>query len=250
MAQTAEIAGELPGVRFLSLDCRGHGETSPLGDVAQLGFAAFATDPSAAGSQLGISQAVVGGISMGAGVSLTVAQLAPERVRGLVLSRPAWLDAPMPPNGAVFPVVAGLIRAYGARGCAFPDDQTIRRTIGHSAGCCRVLVRTIYPPACGGDGRQAGTPASRRAGSREGWAGIRVPTLILANQTDPPHPFRVRHSAGYDAAQRRIVEYTSKSGTKRCMSARRGGYSGFSWSICVAAKPSRVLPSWLKSFPL
>ena len=55
VAQTAEIAGELPGVRFLSLDCRGHGETRPLGDVAQLGFAAFAADVLALLDHLGIS---------------------------------------------------------------------------------------------------------------------------------------------------------------------------------------------------
>src|ERR687889_604426 len=46
---------------------------------------------------------------MGAGVALRFALAEPERVRGLVLIRPAWLDRPNPPNLAVFRMPALVI---------------------------------------------------------------------------------------------------------------------------------------------
>ncbi len=51
---------------------------------------------------------------MGAGVALNLASRCPETVAGLVLSRPAWLDSPMPGNLKAYPVIARLLREHGA----------------------------------------------------------------------------------------------------------------------------------------
>lgn len=101
------------GVRLVSLDCRGHGASRPLGDPDKLSFGAFAEDVIALMDHLDIHHAVVGGISMGAGVALNLARRFPERVAGLVLSRPAWLDSPLPDNLRAYPVMARLIRTHG-----------------------------------------------------------------------------------------------------------------------------------------
>lgn len=45
---------------------------------------------------------------MGAAVALMLA------LRGLVLSRPAKLDQPLPPNAQFYPVIAGRVRQHGA----------------------------------------------------------------------------------------------------------------------------------------
>src|SRR5947209_7539475 len=103
------------GVRLLAFDCRAHGETRPLGDPEKLSLASFAEDLHAFLDHLGIERAVVGGISMGAAVALNFALRFPERLLGLVLSRPAWLDGPMPGNVAIYGEIAGLIREHGAR---------------------------------------------------------------------------------------------------------------------------------------
>ena len=151
---------------------------------------------------------------MGAGVSLTVAQLAPERVRGLVLSRPAWLDAPMPPNLAIFPVVAGLIRTYGAqRGLRasrrsthtsnyWPQRQMLPRPCADNLPTRVRRRRSPSWSACRHDAP---------AGSQAGWAGIRAPTLILANRTDPPHPFEYGELLAATLPNAELVEITSKS---------------------------------------
>ena len=96
ISQPAGIFPPMSGVRLLSLDCRGHGGTRPLGPRTSSPFSSFADDVAALMDHLGLQRAVVGGISMGAGVALNLAFRYPQRVVGLVLAHPAWLDSPRP----------------------------------------------------------------------------------------------------------------------------------------------------------
>src|SRR5678816_3082409 len=86
------------GLRLIALDVRAHGLTAPLGGPAKLCFRTFAEDLLALFDHLRLERAVVGGISMGAALALHFAVRWPERVLGLVLSRPAWLEKPCPWN--------------------------------------------------------------------------------------------------------------------------------------------------------
>src|SRR5205823_14764794 len=101
------------GVRLLGFDSRGHGQTHPLGDVDKLSIATLADDLIAFLDHLGIDWAVVGGISLGSAVAVNVALRFPDRVLGLVLSRPAWVDGPVPENVRLFAMIARLIRDLG-----------------------------------------------------------------------------------------------------------------------------------------
>src|SRR5262249_38797642 len=87
--QSAGLFSPPEGIRLLCLDARAHGRTQPLGDPSALSFDVFGDDLVAWLDYLGVERAVLGGISMGAGVALNVAVRYPERVAGLVLSRPA-----------------------------------------------------------------------------------------------------------------------------------------------------------------
>ena len=62
---------------------------------------------------LGIARAIIGGVSMGAAISLRFSMLHPAHTLGLILSRPAWLDFPYPPNLAIFPLLARFVREFG-----------------------------------------------------------------------------------------------------------------------------------------
>ncbi len=73
------------GVRLIAFDLRGHGETRPLGDLDKLTIATLADDLVGLIDHLGIKQAIVGGISLGAAVAVNVALRYPERALGLVL---------------------------------------------------------------------------------------------------------------------------------------------------------------------
>ena len=103
------------GVRLITFDCRAHGETRPLGNQEKISIAAFTDDLLALMNYLQVDRAIIGGISMGAAVAQNCVLRHPERVMGLVLSRPAWVDRPRPENVAVFSEIAHFIRQHGAK---------------------------------------------------------------------------------------------------------------------------------------
>ena len=110
--QPAEVFPETAGVRRITLECRGHGE-SELGDPAQLSIAQFADDVVALLEDLKIDKAVFGGISLGAAVSMRLAAKNPSRVVGLMLARPAWLSAPAPSTMKPYLLVAEFLKRFG-----------------------------------------------------------------------------------------------------------------------------------------
>ena len=113
--QAADLFPPMETTRLISLDCRNHGRTQPSCSGGQLGFAIFARDVQALLDHLQIDGAYFGGISMGAGVSVRIALDNPDRVYGLLLVRPAWLDGPMPAH-YWFTAVARLMREHGPHG--------------------------------------------------------------------------------------------------------------------------------------
>ena len=88
-----ELLGDPEGYRFIVWDCRGHGGTEPLGPVEKLTFSSMVDDLAGLLDHLEVQEAVIGGISMGAGVAAQYALRHSGRVRALVLVRPAWLDS-------------------------------------------------------------------------------------------------------------------------------------------------------------
>ena len=136
------------GVRLITFDFRGHGETRPLGDVAKLKIASLTDDLIALLDHLQIERAVVGGISLGSAVAVNTSLRYPERVRGLVLSRPAWIDRPLPENVRLYSLVAGLLKSAGAR----EGLEQFRRTAEYQAmerespDCAKSLVGQFEQP--------------------------------------------------------------------------------------------------------
>ncbi len=110
----AELIQPEEGIRIISLDCRGHGQTVPVGDPGKISFSDFADDVAALMDRLGIRAFAAGGISMGAGIAMNLAIRYPERISGLVLVRPAWLDQPNPDNLKHFAIIARYLRDFGA----------------------------------------------------------------------------------------------------------------------------------------
>ena len=85
------IAGE--GFHVVTLDLLGHGRSDRPVDPKDYSMTAFGQQVVALLDHLGASEAVVGGTSLGANVSLEVADAAPERVRGLLLEMPVLDNA-------------------------------------------------------------------------------------------------------------------------------------------------------------
>ena len=113
VSQTFDLFQPPAGFRLITFDCRAHGETRPLGPEEKISVEQFAEDLGALLDHLGVEHAVVGGISMGAATALHFALTHPERVLGLVLARPAWLDESRADNMKVFSTIAEFIRKHG-----------------------------------------------------------------------------------------------------------------------------------------
>ena len=152
-----------PGFRLLAFDCRGHGQTHPLGDPAKIRISSFADDLRAFMDQLELKQAVVGGISMGAAITLNFTLRYPERVLGLVQSRAAWLDGPMEHNARVFGEIARLIRKEGPeRGFEiFKKSKDYLETKRQSTDSANALEASVHSPSSHGNRGQTRADSRR-----------------------------------------------------------------------------------------
>ncbi|MGE3409139.1 MAG: alpha/beta fold hydrolase [Pirellulales bacterium] len=203
-----------PGIRALSLDTRGHGLTMPLGPEEKIGIAQSADDLVAWLDYLRVARVVVGGISMGAAIALNVTLRYPERVMGLVLSRPAWLDGPMQHIADLFGQVARLIREAG------PDEgyrlyqQTdeYRQMLAESPDCAAgLLAQFQHHRAAETVCKLERIPRDAPCHDLNQLAAIAVPTLILANLQDPIHPFTYGQALAERIPHAEFRELTPKS---------------------------------------
>jgi pimeloyl-ACP methyl ester carboxylesterase len=178
--------------RLVSMDFRVHGETRPVGPEDRISIAGFADDVVALMDRLGVAAAVIGGISMGAAVSLNLVLRYPARVSALILSRPAWLDKPAPPNLEPIVEVGRLIRKHGAA-------EGLRR---FKASACYATIAQESPDVAASLAGQFEQPRAEECvvrleriprdapcADRSAWSSIQVPALVMANRQDPVHPF-------------------------------------------------------------
>src|SRR5437870_3108854 len=94
-----ELSGR--GNRVVTFDPLGHGASDRPRDMWRYSMSAFATQAVALLDHLKLDQAIVGGTSLGANITLEVASLAPERLRGMLLEMPV-LDNAIPACAAAF----------------------------------------------------------------------------------------------------------------------------------------------------
>ncbi len=81
------------GAHVLTVDLLGHGRSDRPDDPLEYSMTAFGEQVISLLDDLGIEQAVIGGTSLGANVSLEVAAMAPERVRGIIAEMPVLDNA-------------------------------------------------------------------------------------------------------------------------------------------------------------
>jgi pimeloyl-ACP methyl ester carboxylesterase len=203
-----------PGIRLLAFDARGHGKTQPLGEPAKLRFGTFGEDLRAFLDHLRIERTILGGISMGAALALHFTLRWPERVVGLVLSRPAWLEAPCPWNVKMFTLVSGLIRKHGPEQglVEFQRTPEYQETLAKWPEVANSLSLQFQSPRAEESAEKLDriihdTPHPDRAA----WSSVRVPTLVLGNRLDPVHPFKYAEELVRTIPGAELREITSKS---------------------------------------
>ncbi|MDQ3863935.1 MAG: alpha/beta fold hydrolase [Actinomycetota bacterium] len=244
VCQPAGVFSPLPGIRLLSLDCRGHGRTYPLGGAQKLSFPSFADDVAALMDHLGLERAAVGGISMGAGVALNLALRCPERVAGLVLSRPAWLDSPRPENLKAYPVIARLLREHGTElgHELFGGTDEYAELERAAPGAGRSLASAQFGRPRAGEFAAVleslvGDAPSRRAQ----WQEVRVPALVLASWQDPTHPHTYAEILARELPSAELAELTPKTEDERRHAAdAQAAIEGFLGRVFSLAAPEEA----------
>jgi pimeloyl-ACP methyl ester carboxylesterase len=175
------------GNRVITFDPLGHGASDRPRDMWRYSMPAFAAQTVALLDHLELDQAVVGGTSLGANITLEVAASAPERLRGMLIEMPV-LDNAIPACAAVFtpllfaltfgePVMdalARLARRAHRRRLPLLLELTLDAIAQDPGPSAAVLQGIIF-------GRTAPHRSQRRT--------FDAPALIIGHPRDPVHPF-------------------------------------------------------------
>jgi pimeloyl-ACP methyl ester carboxylesterase len=226
ISQPMSFFGQDCPFRLLSMDCRGHGKTVPLGDPQLLKFNSFTDDITQLLDYLNLPKVVIGGISMGAGVALNFAVRHPERTQALILSRVAWLNEPLPPNLTVFPKIAGLIREHGAQRAKelFASTAEYQTALPSSpANAASWMLQFLRERTDETFEILESIPNDVPTPDSASWRKIDLPTLVLANRNDPQHPFEYGQVLAGEIPGARFAEITGKAinGQKHVEDVRR-----------------------------
>ncbi|WP_148612858.1 alpha/beta fold hydrolase [Nocardioides rubriscoriae] len=174
------------GLHVVALDLLGHGRSDRPADPLVYSMTAFGEQVVALLDHLGAAQAVIGGTSLGANVSLEVAAIAPERVRGLLLEMPVLDNALEAGIVAFAPLlfvarfapftVNGLRRVTKVvpRGLVPFWAGIVLDTCNQRADSMAAVVHGLF------FGRVAPASKERRA--------MTMPALVVGHPSDPIHP--------------------------------------------------------------
>jgi pimeloyl-ACP methyl ester carboxylesterase len=174
------------GYRVALLDLLGHGRSDKPTHASEYRIDSYADQVVALLDHLGVDEAVLGGISLGANVSLFAASHYPERVRALVLEMPV-LERAVPPSALVFvPIV--LAAHYGRRVLTF-TSALMRRIPRTRYGPLNSLMNAASLPPDALAAVLHGVLVGPVAPTSEQRRAIEAPTLVLAHRKDVIHPF-------------------------------------------------------------
>ncbi|EOH91769.1 alpha/beta fold hydrolase [Enterococcus pallens] len=212
--QTMGVLKKTTGLRRISIDFRGHGETIQYGSPEKFSFQQFAADVLALADYLQLEQFIIGGISTGAGVALHLALNNPERVTHLILSRPAWEDRPQEPAiQEAFQQIYTILQddTILTKKAAYRETRIYQQMdeLAHYAGDT-LLGQFDYAYTKKTSEKLVRIPKDCPNSDREEWRRISVPTLILASKQDPIHPFNYGVLLSQYIPDSQFVEITPK----------------------------------------
>jgi pimeloyl-ACP methyl ester carboxylesterase len=208
--QPGEVFPDASRYRRLTLECRGHGRSEP----GPSGAFSFSDDLADFIESKFAAPVVVGGISMGAAITLKLAVSRPDLVKGIIIARPAWLfeaaPANMLPNAYVGTLLmeSDAVRALAAfNGSAIakeleitsPDNlASLRRFFNRpNRPVLGALLRSISADGLGLDAQAVGRLA--------------IPTLVLGTENDQVHPFQYAQTLAATIPQATLLKIPSKS---------------------------------------
>ena len=195
------------GNRVVTLDLLGHGKSARPNDMRVYGMEQFAAQTIGLLDHLDIEDAVVGGTSLGANVTLSVASIAPERLRGMIIEMPVLDNALLGCAIAFTPLMIALtfgepvmkIIQAGARrsragACRFWGDVMLDWVRQDPAPSAAVIQGLFF-------GRTAPPQSERET--------FETPALVIGHPRDPVHPFSDADALARELPNGRLVDASS-----------------------------------------
>src|SRR3954466_6173742 len=195
------------GNRVITFDLLGHGDSDQPADMWRYSMQLYARQVVALLDHLELDEAVVGGTSLGANITLETAALAPDRLRGLVIEMPVLDNALLGCALAFTPLmvaltfgepvmrgVSAVTRAIPTRRGPFWADVVLDTLRQRPAPSAAVLQGLFF-------GRVAPHRSERRT--------FQAPTLVIGHRRDPVHPFSDSGMLGDEMPNARLLEADS-----------------------------------------
>ena len=175
------------GERVVVMDPLGHGRSDRPQDMWRYSMSTFGREVVALLDHLEVEQAVIGGTSLGANITLEVASAAPERVRGMLLEMPVLDNGLLGSALAFTPLLVAL--TFGE-----PVMKVVQRVARRVPRAPLPFVGELVadwlsqdpgPSAAALQGIFFGRIAPHRTERRT----FEAPALVIGHPRDPVHPF-------------------------------------------------------------
>jgi pimeloyl-ACP methyl ester carboxylesterase len=193
------------GNRVITVDLLGHGRSERPADMSQYSMTFFARQVEALLDHLDLKNAVVGGTSLGANVTLELAYLEPKRVKGMMVEMPV-LDNALLAAAVIFtPIMIGLrfgeplLKVFAAGARRIPRSNQLL-DIGLD------WIRQDPAPS---EAVLEGLFLGSSAPHRQFRVQMEQPTLVIGHHADPLHPFSDAGMLAEELPNARLIEANS-----------------------------------------
>jgi pimeloyl-ACP methyl ester carboxylesterase len=194
------------GHRVVLLDLPGHGLSEKPKRASFHRMDTYAQHVVHLLDHLGVDRAVVGGVSLGANVSLLVAAQAPERVKALVIEMPV-LEWAVPAAAITF--VPMLLSVHFARPVVTRTAWLIRHIPRTGIGPVDSVMNTLSNDPTEVAAVLHGVLAGPIAPTVDQRAAMDVPALVIGHRVDRIHPFHDAEQLARRLPNGRLVEASS-----------------------------------------
>jgi len=205
--QVETLLDNMEEICLLSIDCPGHGSAG-LPDDYIPSFDHYSDEVIRFLDQQGIKQAIFGGISMGSGIAVNIVLRYPNRVKALMLVRPAWLDYPYPENLKILLPATEFLNNPGGEERFRQLQQFKDITLPAVAESILGVFSTDQQPGLAKVIRHM--VGDRPFSDMEHLRKIKVPCLILANNDDPLHPYEMAEKIHQSIPRSVLTKLTSR----------------------------------------
>ncbi|MCJ8325333.1 MAG: alpha/beta hydrolase [Rhizobiales bacterium] len=178
--------------RIWSPDLPGHGHSDNFQNAYC--FAKFKEIMIAFLDSLQIEKVILGGISMGSGIAINMAESLSDRVAGLIICRPAWLDKQRPDNLQIISDIGNWLQNKTLEQAKFElsrnlQFQDLLKTNPNCAASIEASINDRFS-------NQTHSVLSQMIEGRafedlENLNHLNMPTFITANENDPIHPVSI-----------------------------------------------------------